>query len=120
MKYKINFKANDSNVVTMKEVIKFMETKGYYPMSTGFDIELFTMYPNQSEDIVTDGIEVDIPNKVIYSAVHGYMHEQDIWEDYGDIVSIQDKDILEFFDKLGFDLHEQNKRETDESIDDWF
>jgi len=119
MKYKIKFKGLD-DADEMRHVKQFLASKGLYPVGNGLTLDLFVEEPNPTEDALVVALEVDVMNKTLYYGYNNYDHEQDIWEDYGTLLSIDDDAILEFFDKLGYRIHEDNEQETGQSISDWF
>ena len=73
----------------------------------------------QLADKINNEIAVNLSvNGTLYLAVNKFLCTEpqpgiDLPDDYDDA-------ILEFFDKLGYRIHEDNEQETGQSISDWF
>ena len=115
MKVKFTFKATDS----IEQVVDdFLRTKGYYNQHLGFSIFLYTDEEHPVVDSVVRGIEIDMANHIVYAADYIYAGE-DVFDDTGDIIYL-DNDELEFFDRLGFELHSNMTKRTKQEITDWY
>jgi hypothetical protein len=114
-KYKIKYKANDS---LESNINSFLNSKGYYSQPLGLSILLFVDAKEPVEDSVVRAIEVDIANSLIYAS-DKYSFDVGEFEDTGDILYL-DNDELEFFDRLGFELHPLMTESTGQEITDWY
>ncbi len=116
MGYRIRYKALDADMNSIK---KFLATKGLYSVGSGLTIDLFVENTSPEVDSVFDALEVDVANKTLYYGYHTYS-EDETYEDYGTLMTILDMDILKYFDKLGFEMHEHNINETGQHMRDWW